>query len=350
MTDYLIHDNFAKWLLPALPGASGDLIAKRKEGVLQVAGALEDKPVSAVLDLVRLAVGIKPIHAETISEARRPFVDVDPGFSNSGNDYELAILAAASLATLMQGDGSQAQAAALGVLVGDARGHRTVSNFAPFTIEARKHRRRLALHAVPSQSWPRLLSDEEETEPDLAQVSAHVAEIDAFVTDNLPVYREEMNITWWVISEYSRDLDTHFSDIPESIFPLVLGKELGDLTETGIGPIAANAVLAKMLNIRGIGSGSSPLRTGIDAAPAEWKQLVVDSVCAGRTPDGLTPMLAAIHRSHEVAGGPAWVSTFLSLCAMEPSDGWTHKDLAGQMYDECILFGLDANDASVADD
>lgn len=59
---------------------------------------------------------------------------------------------------------------------------------------------------------------------------------------------EDSEVLWWMIGEWSYDLNKSFKEIDEKFIPVLIGKEMADKVNVLPGPFAAKAVINKILS------------------------------------------------------------------------------------------------------
>jgi hypothetical protein len=150
--------------------------------------------------------------------------------------------------------------------------------------------------------------------------------------------QEELDMLWWVLGGYSRDLQVPIGDVPAEAAGLIVGKELSDLVEEIPGPPAAEALLGRMLlNAAGSSTASIKLAEAVFATTDAWR-----TGLAQGTPfsvvGNLAPLTSGIRRTLEPGTiESAWKSWVRQALGVNLSKAWTRLDLAAQMYDEMLL-------------
>jgi hypothetical protein len=338
-------EEFARWMLPALPDASPEVMSKRWVAVRDTATRAGDVP-SDTLDIVRLLFGL-PLAAEN-SEAqfRRSFVQRDPQFATTQNALEMRLLGGAVLAEIIRSKCTGAAIATLGVLSASACGSRVNDETRPFVELARQRRKHLAVRTENSGPWPALPGEtavrlraanagEALADEDVAEVARYVAYLGEFGHDVLEQLREQADISWWVLGEFSRDLDIPVREVPPKAAPVLLGKELASLTRTEVGPVSANAILNRMLTRQKRTVRDVALADGVSAVPADWLRTWVDGFPPGSVIGPLTPiLLSARLRKDDEAN---WIAGVARDGRITVDVRCTGLELATQTYCECLL-------------
>jgi hypothetical protein len=334
---------FAQWLVLALPGASSDLVKKRWDGVTDTSTRIGDSTTD-VLDCVRLALAL-PVGNGVEKSFRASFIQRDPSFAPASNALEIQILAGACLVSVMRADGSVAAVAALGLLAGDACGARRTDQNKVFIEIASRERKRFSTRDDNEDAWPTMSagaaeairSNAAEADADrMYQVASYAVDLSAFGERGFLRLREEASISWWVLGQFSRDFDQPVHDLPAKAAPIVLGKELADLTRTEVGPVSTNAVLWRMLTLIKKNPGATTFAAAIEACPADWLGTWIGDIGDGAAIDALTPVLAGVS-ARQAAGGAEWNAAFLRSARLDADRDCDALALAVQIYFECLL-------------
>ncbi|HYQ71656.1 MAG TPA: hypothetical protein VET88_06985, partial [Gammaproteobacteria bacterium] len=117
-----IHPDFARWYATV---ELGDDELRRESRCAGISALVQEANSTDIEALVRLAFKSRqPPVTEQVQKIRQSFKTADATFEMQGNDRELQILAAASLATMMHGDfrhGGEAALAATTAYLDSAR-------------------------------------------------------------------------------------------------------------------------------------------------------------------------------------------------------------------------------------
>lgn len=150
--------------------------------------------------------------------------------------------------------------------------------------------------------------------------------------------REQLTILWWLYGERSYDLDASFGEIDASAAPVVLGKELADLTEVAPGPRATRAFLAKALGLSGGQAADATVADAVNAAPREWRATM--RLPADERARIFTPIAELVRRSLEGESKSAWIATGASATGLNPKRKTEALEIADQVYREQLLTRL----------
>jgi hypothetical protein len=244
--------------------------------------------------------------------------------------------------------------AALAILCTDLRGGRNAPYAAPFVGLARSYRKQYSLNAYYDAEWPEPPTDEEESDEGDQQADTAEDAVDERLTAGLDYLRdlgqhverilsqsrEEMDATWWIVGEYSRDLEVPVRDLEPTQAPLILAKEFADMTRTDLGPVGAKAVLARMLGH----VDNLPVKVKIvdvvESLPPGWRSALNARISDGEMPDGMYPILSAVARHEELGGDHAWQATFAKTTGLTAAKALAPIDIATQVYDELLLLRM----------
>ncbi len=316
--------------------------------------------------LIRLAFkGKQPAATAQVQKIRDAFRAADATFEMQGNDRELQVLAATTLAILMHNGGDQGAEAALSVTTTALAGTRkpdlpmdlAVLAEGAIAAIAEAQRKRPNLGAELSAKAPKFDFEKsaakvreafnadgviqafnlcaETVRAALGQLAARQAEGLRGVDRFLRVQDEELQMLWWLIGQRSVDLNCSFEDVPPEARALVLAKELADCTQFLPGPAGMMGLLSRagLSDRRKIGVAQA-----INAADAVWlRQLVQD-----KEPSPVScPLHFGVKRQLETGVGEAWIAGWAAACSVAADLGFSALTLGNLFYRErlLLLFG-----------
>lgn len=288
----------------------------------------------------------------------------DGTFSIVEGDRELIVLATALLAAIIK---SGNEHAALALVAGSCAGKRVAvirpdlaewakSLLYEFAIKGRDRdvaaRTRIPL---PEQRDSGAMIDSWAAAPNLATIApllAHInetAEADAVagstnatkaidvLVDEVRDLRQELEMLWWNVGGYSKQLNKPFTDIPKVLVPILAGVELAAMTRSAVGPAGIAALI--LLRIRACAVPVSlTIAESVDAAVTASVTVPKDSDINSIGP--LCPLLIAMNLRQTVGDGIAWHGAFKKLTGIEASDELPSLDMATQIYRELLLVKL----------
>jgi hypothetical protein len=155
----------------------------------------------------------------------------------------------------------------------------------------------------------------------------------------LTLVSEETNILWWLVSEYSRDLNQPWKVLKLPATSIIAGKELADLTRVIPGPVAGAAFLDRIVRCSGPAKSirAVKLMHAIDRTPREWRERYP------LKPRGLLdlmPISNGIGLSLTVSDGDNWESVFENGAAIAADSTLAPNILAYQVFLERMLARL----------
>lgn len=159
--------------------------------------------------------------------------------------------------------------------------------------------------------------------------------------DNLEIiniYSEDSQILWWMVGEWSNDLNVPFKNFYPINASIIAGKELADIIVNMPGPYSAQAVLNKVLEVckKPKTNSQDELYSIIEGLDKGWSKSVIELYPPDDTKD-ITPILTAISKSIQVDGSKEWIPVFKKATALDPENlQISSEKLAFQVYLECL--------------
>lgn len=360
MTDQAtLNEDLPRWLRPLELNADAGQREKRRSGIEGLAKQLTGADIEA---LVRLA--LKSRHhptTEAIGRMRQAFKATDEAFPSSGNDRELQVLCGATLAELFRRTGNVASIAALAVSTATCLGINKpelpvdLASAAEEAIhrQAELHRRRPDLSKSPATVFPRAefekASQKFQTQVDLNNVVPMVAliidankiafdalhkklsEALAAVGDFVAIQDEEIEMLWWLVGERSVDLERSFAKLPREERPLVIAKELAQMTLYLPGPPGIKSLLSRS-GLKDTDKVTVP--ACINACDVDWlKNLVGESETSAVT----RPVHLGIQRKLETSDDASWVAGWAAATGVGAEQRFSALQLGMQFYRERLL-------------
>jgi hypothetical protein len=337
-----MHASFPDWYRLAGLKPESETIQNRSKVVDAYALKLD---VVKILKLVGFFIGKTEMEGEPRDELNRVFQEADPAFSVKDNTLELRVLAGSLLATVMENaKGSKPLVAALSINCGN------------FGIPVQK-----ALIPDVGLLATEVLQTLSSTVRQIGTIGGSKLEslkIDNFADPNvwgpqikeftktsstainrieevLRILAEETNILWWLLADYSNDLDQPFEKVSAECLCLVPAKELADLTGLLPGPLSAKATLSKIINRR---KNSPPVKLmdAVNAIPRNWRESRAGSIDMSNL-GLLIPITLAVVKSLETDDKASWVPVYNKASGISAKQTYTELELAFQFYQECLL-------------
>jgi hypothetical protein len=304
---------FTDWVQDVVDPTDNDAIPVRWRVVTSLQKNLDK---SRALDLVRLAatpaLSHQAVHAQIVHALRKQY----SAYPEEGRELEVRRLAGSVAASyFMEHQDQLADTIALAIICSNFLSTADSTGAPPFLNDALAYRRKRIASTHPSELKGGPMSAIQESQlkgnptadgqPATFSTAVIAKKLAALSRDTKVsieemrtfsrVISEEANMAWWLLGEFSRDLEQPLSSLPSASVPLIVGNELADLCLTPFGPRAARAVLWQGLKRSGI-SPDTPIDPAscAEALPQEVADRVAGLWSSGLKPDGLTPLSAAI--------------------------------------------------------
>jgi hypothetical protein len=364
-----MHKFFGEWYRIAGIVPNDDLLRKRWQGIENF---LESINLSAVLNLVRLFYARQLKDASFIEIFRQSFQEADAAFPMRGNDLELGILAGSIIGHFIENNISElSDAYALAILCANFRGTGPyvaaipeLLSIAQNYLAKRSAQLRSYSHMtkikIQNMDIDNLIADVKQNSEggNLQALSPHlvntlneitgaidrVAESVEKILNLIGLQQEETNILWWLLGEYSRDLNRKMADIGLPAACLVAGKELADLTIILPGPLSAEAFLDKTLrdveqDLRDL----LTLKEAVNMSPINWRSNWLAALKCTELIQDLCPVLLAVIKSTETEGEDEWFPIFEKAAKFTGEYVISPLNLSMQVYQENLLCRIVAN-------
>lgn len=357
-----MHEDFGTWYSTVSLDDEQELREVRWEGLLTVVRNAEP---AALEGLLRLAYRSRhgPRQA-VLEEVRQAFRDADDTFPMSGNDRELEVLAGACLAVAMENNeetGGIAALASTTAAFGGARRPDLPMDLASLGEAAilrigNLSRKRPDIPHNGSRRGPTCDFSKAagKAREGTFEAVAEALELAGTTTRNamkrivqsqdevtdaldrfLRVQDEELDMLWWLTAKRSEHYNCDFDEIPVDAQPLVLAKELADMTGDLPGPVSILGILSRA----GVRADKAIVVVdALNAAEPEWLQRVIGE----KTPSPVTtPLHDGIRRQLETGQGRAWTEAWAATVGVSADYGLPGLTLAQLFYRECLLISLE---------
>ncbi len=349
--------DFPSWYQEFLIGLDTARVQQRWSGVMS---AVKTATTEDIEGLVRLAFGkragaLAPTQGAE-ERLRRKMRQSDELFPTQGNDREMEVLAAVILSQLLKQESIKAATAALMVTTASFGGARTV-NLAVDIVSAAEQaiadisdalRLRPNVESMLPAAAPKIditaarqkvsenaLGDAigtlaESVDKVLAALHQRQVRAGKAIAQFLAAQDEELQMLWWHVGGRSWDLKKRFADVDPVVRPLILAKELADITETLPGPASIPALLSRS----GVGDdGVLRVSEVINAADTTWLSRLLGPNASPMT----HPLHFAIQRQSETGVGDAWVANWAAVAGLEANHALSPLTLATLFYRERLL-------------
>ena len=360
-----MHPSFADWYRLVEIEPRAERLDARWEAVESTS---KDINVTQGLELVRVALGKRARDPQLVGFLREEIRKSDPTFPASGGELEIAVFAGSVWANVLVPGNVVSDVAALAMHCTFVQRTSVEKLKQQFHSIAQNHlaARARSLRALGDWSFkkvsqPRL---EQLTEPYVqalrqgqypAAASAFTAlfeKLEEWIKNSVgatrvlgshagntfTIQQEQSEVAWWILGEYSRDLDLHLSAIPIEAGCLLVAKELADLTTLIPGPASHKAILDRMLrNTKQKASVKVRVEDAINAVERPLRQAWTHGIDDDRI-DDLVPLHFGLLRSLETDRAEDWIPAFRKGAGVpERKAGWPAVELAEQFYSERLL-------------
>lgn len=146
---------------------------------------------------------------------------------------------------------------------------------------------------------------------------------------------EDSEILWWMIGEWSYDLDKPFKEIEENFIPVLIGKEMADKVNVLPGPFAAKAVINKILS--NFKDKKLYIYNYVEKIEKDWLEKFVQKYYTEAIAD-FTPILKYFNKITEIDEVDNSNNELENICpAVIKKEEISSKDIAYAIYLECLL-------------
>lgn len=340
-------------------------LEKRLQGIRKCVETVEkekisDNAISQIVTLVKLYYGI-PIDEEKRSLFSDFFFAEDSSFSVR-NVQELALLAGATLVALAKNSSYSYLAELLTLVVSFIRTPTSTTEilkhirtkFDVDRIKLREETRSVSVKSFPAKQITELekLNAEGNTE-ESQQITEIIKILRAFQTsfsdlktqvqllgDATSVYKEDSQLLWWILSEWSEVLHCSLHTVKSKTACLVLGWEGAGIVEHFPGPYAMEGALQKLLKtcVDEAGEDASFTLNQIIACAAPKLRTDVIEACQKASFSDMLPLCSALIRSENTENDDEWYPKYRrELLGGIDDPSRTIQDYAWQIYLERLV-------------
>ena len=343
--------NFADRYAEAGIAPGADIIARRQSALETVP---KDLGVAQILGLCRFYFDLPNADVEWLVEILRT---EDASYSMIANRQETVVLAACVLADRIE---NKSSLDLLGVVVTSAMGLRKAKT-SPWLIDLA--RQALIDRSVEARKTPgpviiskpatSKLADEIKAAGDdfeaqkanmvklrseaLSWSSTLASQSAAAATqlfDQLNLLKEETNILWWLFGETSDLLNEPFAALGVGTADIVAGFDMAHLTTSDVGPVAAPAMMARMVRLAKKSRAKLTLTMAIEGLTTEQ----VERVNLNRS-EGFDDVFL-MHSAMELFannGAGSWQQGFMKRSGFDPEQALEGASLRLHAYYEYLL-------------
>lgn len=353
---------FSTWYRLVAPEPRAETLSSRWAAVEATAKSTNG---DALLETLRVALGKPTRNSEFVAQLRAKLQKGDPTIPAAENELEISVLAGAIWAnTLLRADPGS-DLAALAMTAIQFRGDLGQSLSSVFAVRgaeyltsqgaerrdperawttpripdlkleeaAQAFQQALAQNQAPSASshFPPVV---ERLNTSAQKINAALKALSDQVSTVLTEQREQSDIAWWLLGQYSRELGDFYSHQNLAKCCLVVGKELADLTVGLIPPIAAEAVLGRMLQLPK--GDNATIYDAITCLEATKRSSWVGDDHIDRIQD-FAPLHFSLVRSLESSGHQDWKGVLRTAMGLDADALQSAKRIAHQFYLERLL-------------
>ncbi|EHI99073.1 hypothetical protein CDLVIII_2429 [Clostridium sp. DL-VIII] len=146
---------------------------------------------------------------------------------------------------------------------------------------------------------------------------------------------EDSEVLWWVIGEWSCDLNKPFKEIDDNFIPILIGKEMADKVNVLPGPFAAKAVINKILS--NFKDKQLYVYKYAEKIERDWLEKFIEKYYIEAISD-FTPILKYFNKITEIDELDNSSNELENICpAIIKKEEITNKDIAYSIYLECLL-------------
>lgn len=361
--------DLADWYRSATIVSNLDTLKRRKRALTALIKKIE---VSQIVQHVKISFELDKIEGDELAKLFAPFKKVDDTFSFD-NTHEMEILSGCILAQLLTEHSNKkaADVAALAIETASLQGLRIPIHHEQLVKVTDEYISLMSLESPVSISqksvngvfWPvaglndkiRELTAENFNHVTIQELLREFnSNIDTVVKSQSATYssaienlneqlgekQEQVNMLWWLLAEWSNDLNKPFSRISKGSAAILAGKELADLSMRTLGPPSVSAIIHRILELgKGGNTKAISIPDSVNDCPRSWrdntaKQYNLQSV--GK----LCPISIGIAKSLETNEPDNWTPVFEKASGLESSLKLKPLNLGFQFYRERLLLKL----------
>lgn len=352
-----MDERFGSWIRDALADVDEEILRRRWSAVEVLVKSLEHSDIMALVSFC--AIG-RVRQADTLSKVKREFWNHDNAFNMEANGLELRRLCAAivmhslsvsehkmdfALATSCLYFAGLAPEFALPAMATEAeKALQALSKqIRPASPVAGTTRRAISpakvlesfKESVAGNQWAQAVGKLEDVLGEYAKAVNMLATQVSRQKSALEIEKEEIDVLWWLVSDFSNDLEKSFKKFKKPVVAIVAGKELADHIQHRPGPLGAASILDRVIS-----SGTGKLKEAslnecVLSVPSSWKRQLVEKTDAGAL--DYCPVLAALSLTVDVDDDESWTKAFAKRFPHSTDEKVPIQALGFQMYREWML-------------
>jgi hypothetical protein len=352
-----MHRNFAAWYSIVSPDLNAVRLDARWKAVVEIAKKCNK---AYVPDLVRTFYS-RPAEAAFVEALRVAIRDADKTYIMNNDRVELAVISGAAIAHTLEGvPSADSDALALSILSMEF-GERWTERLPDIVDEAAaylnkesvrvRENQTLVAETWDSNEWKQLLAglSAKGVAGDVAGLATGLDQILTRIGTALQVtptlsgklqevqdrYQEKSDMLWWLITEHAISTDSRFADLKAGEVSFVLARDLWTLTRLQPGPLAAPALLKKLLGTKKL----IAVGQAIDSLDLTWRQQWSKEISESQKLGEVCPCLYSLCKSVEAGGTPDWRAACRNVTGLDPELRVQPWRLAHQIYRELEVLG-----------
>lgn len=331
-------------------------LEKRKAATNAAVAAVQPKQI---IELVKAALGMAH-SAAVIAAVMKPYTD-DTEFNPANQAHAIEILVDCILAQLMETRNGNGMVAALAILCGTGIVERTPKHHpelislandicgagmtatVPTLPKLAKLRAKIAEQitpvkpdaAAPPQIWTAIKA----VFTAAAEDQREDVKFSEDLVQTFKAQQQQVNILWWMLGDWSNELDAPFEKVPAAAAPIIAGLELGHLIVTREIPKSVKAVLHKVLTKSGDINTKHSLIEAVNGCPRDWREKAGFGDLPGEIQD-LTPVLLALQSSLATESKDTWQPVYEKAIGIKKFPKEEKLDIAVQVFREILLWQM----------
>jgi hypothetical protein len=346
--------NLPDWYrVASIDSVSAETLKSRSEAIINI---LKSKEIDWLFDCVRLYLNKPVINHFFENELVELFTSEDPLFQQKDNRLELMVLCGAMIYEFITAEykGSISLALSLVTATFESKGVlnsdiiETVKDFLnQKSIDIREQSQELHLIESNEEEIEEGTDDEgdgeknDETYETLTNDTYRISQINELIinlNNKIAVLDEESNIHWWIFRGYSNYKNKPINELDIEIAPLILGKELSELTKLIPGSLASRQFLMKLIkeDLQKEPSYEITIKEVVNKVESGDKGIFIESY-KNTNLGNLCPLMFACQEALNIGDNSSWIAYFVKGTEIKKNAKVKVIDLANQFYLENLL-------------
>jgi hypothetical protein len=337
-----------EWYRITRINANAELLENRSNAILEY---IKTAKVESLFNCIRLYLYKEIKDDQFINNFFNFFLSKDPLFPQSENTLELRTLAGAILSEFIDTKKSKERifiamalkSSSFQIVNGNVINPDIIQDFENF-IQNESINNRNFEEKVPILSLNLKISPADNTIENISQAFGIVNEnfknlnevFKYLIKKNLAL-EEESNIHWWLFRGYSKYGNKPTKELKPQSSPILVARELSELTVITPGPVSAKQFLKKMLNEISTGNNvMTTIKEVINSLDINIKEELIQQYKSSSL-FNICPIMLGITKSLEINDERSWIPFFEKETGIKPDVKIEMVDLAHQFYLENII-------------